>query len=199
MCNRVILFFSILFISFSSFADFNFAAFPRQHHFVGLDLYSGPTAVTGGFSEQKNPNSFGFSLNVFLQSLNDVPFPSFMSIGNYNFSMVSNDASYPFPVGHEVNFSTNFFNLMVSIYSTHNLGLYAGVGYSIISLLDDEDKKFAQRYGSEQYEVQARYFINDRWGAHYKMKWQQINQFHNGNFSFIEMWSHFFGVSYVLF
>ncbi|MBL7546255.1 MAG: outer membrane beta-barrel protein [Bdellovibrionaceae bacterium] len=171
----------------------------RWERFVGVDLYTGPTLVTGQFSDQKNPNSYGFSLNVFLQSLQDVDFPSYMSIGNYNFSMVSRDPSFPFPLDQSVHFSTNFMSIMASVYSTHNWGLYVGVGYSIISLLNEDKEKFVQRYGSEQYEFQARYRINDRWGVNYRTQWQQINQFQSGTFSFIEMWSHFLGVSYVVF
>ena len=67
----------------------------RLQNFFSADVYSGPTMVSGQFSTQKNPNSYGFALNVFFQPVDQVPFPSYMSIGNYNFSMVSNDASYP--------------------------------------------------------------------------------------------------------
>jgi hypothetical protein len=172
---------------------------PRLENFFGVDVFSGPTGVTGGFSTQKNPNSYGFALNIFFAPVTEIDFPSYMSIGNYNFSMVSQDSFYPFPLEQSVLFSSNFMNLMVSVYSTHNWGLYLGVGYGIISLLNDKDAKFEQNYGSQQYEFQARYAINDRWGLNYRTKWQQINQFQNGTFSFIEMWSHFLGVSYIVF
>ena len=171
----------------------------RLENFLDLDVFTGPTGVTGQFSDQKNPNSYGFSLNVYFQSTNDVSFPSYIGIGNYNFSMVSKDSSYLFPLGQSVLFSTNFMNLMVSVYSTHNVGLYLGVGYSLISLLNDEQSKYLQNYGSQQYEFQVRYRLNPRWGLNYRTKWQQINQYQNGNFSFIEMWSHLFGVSYLIF
>lgn len=171
----------------------------RLRNFFGVDVYTGPTMVTGQFSTQKNPNSYGFALNVFFQSVNQVPFPSYMSIGNYNFSMVSADSSYPFPLGQEVLFSSTFMNLMVSVYGTHNWGLYVGVGYSLISLLNDKETKNLQNYGSQQYELQARYKLNDRWGLNYRTKWSQINQYQNGNFSFIEMWTHLVGVSYLVF
>ncbi len=171
----------------------------RLHNFFGADIYTGPTMVTGGFSDQKNPNSYGFALNVFFMPVDQVPFPSYMSIGNYNFSMVSKDSSYPMPVGQEVLFSSSFMNLMVSVYSTHNWGLYVGVGYSLISLLNDKDTKNIQNYGSQQYELQARYKITDRFGVNYRTKWQQINQYQSGNFSFIEMWTHLVGVSYLIF
>lgn len=174
-------------------------AYLRYERFVGVDVYTGPTGVTGQFTDQKNPNSYGFSLNVFMQSVQDVEFPSYMSIGNYNFSMVSHDSSFPFPLNQSVYFSTNFMNIMASVYSNHKWGLYLGVGYSIISLINEEKEKYVQRYGSEQYEFQARYKIDDRWGINYRTKWQQINQFHNGTFSFIEMWSHFVGLSYIVF
>lgn len=183
-----------LFVTSICFADNH-----RLENFLDLDMFTGPTGISGQFSEQKNPNSYGFSLNVYFQSTKDVAFPSHISIGNYNFSMVSNDSSYPFPVGHEVLFSTNFMNLMVSVYNTHNWGLYVGVGYSIISLLEDKAGKYIQNYGSQQYELQARYSLSERWGLNYRTKWQQINQYQNGNFSFIEMWSHLFGVSYLVF
>lgn len=171
----------------------------RMRNFFGVDLYTGPTMVTGGFSEQKNPNSYGFALNIFFQPLDQVAFPSYMSIGNYNFSMVSQDFSYPFPVGQEVLFSSSYMNLMVSLYGTHNWGLYAGIGYSIISLLNDKETKNIQNYGSQQYELQARCKLNDRWGLNYRTKWQQINQYQNGSFSFIEMWTHLVGISYIVF
>lgn len=171
----------------------------RLQNFFGADLYTGPTMVTGGFSDQKNPNSYGFALNVFFLPVDQVPFPSYMSIGNYNFSMVSKDSSYPMPVGQEVLFSTTYMNLMVSVCSTHNWGLYLGVGYSLITLLNDRDGKNIQNYGSQQYELQTRYKISDRWGLNYRTKWQQINQFKNDQFSFIEMWTHLVGVSYLIF
>ena len=171
----------------------------RLENFLDLDIFTGPTRLTGQFSDQNNPNSAGFSLDVYFQSVKEVDFPSHMSIGNYNFSMVSKDSSWPFPVGHEILFSTNFMNLMVSVYSTHNWGLYVGVGYSIIELFDDKDGKYVQNYGSQQYEFQTRYRLNDRWGLNYRTKWQQINQYQSGHFSFIEMWSHLVGVSYLIF
>lgn len=171
----------------------------KLQNFFSVDLYTGPTMVTGGFSDQKNPNSYGFALNVFFQTLDQVPFPSYMSIGNYNFSMVSKDSSYPMPVGQEVLFSSTYMNIMVSVYSTHNWGLYLGVGYSLITLLNDKDTKNIQNYGSQQYELQARYKLSDRWGLNYRTKWQQINQYQSGNFSFIEMWTHLVGVSYLVF
>lgn len=171
----------------------------RLKNFFSADIYTGPTMVSGQFSNQKNPNSYGFALNVFFQPIDQVPFPSYMSIGNYNFSMVSNDSSYPFPVGQEVLFSSTYMNLMVSVYSTHNWGLYLGVGYSLISLFNDKDTKNLQNYGSQQYELQARYKLNDRWGLNYRTKWSQINQYQNGNFSFIELWTHLLGISYLVF
>lgn len=171
----------------------------RPSHFLDLDVYTGPTMSAGQFSDQKNPNSYGFALNIFFQPTNEVDFPSHMSIGNYNFSMVSKDFSFPFPVGHDVLFSTTFMNLMVSVYSTYNWGLYVGVGYSIISLLDDRDAKYLQNYGSQQYEFQVRRKLSERWGVNYRTKWQQINQYQKDSFSFIEMWSHFIGVSYLVF
>lgn len=172
---------------------------PRLHSFFEVDVFTGPTGVSGGFSDQKNPNSYGFSLNVYFQSTKEVAFPSYISFGNYNFSMVSKDVLYPFPVGESVTFSSNFMNLMLSFYNTHNWGLYVGVGYSIISLLNDHQVKNQQSYGSQQYEFQARYALTDRWGLNYRTKWQQINQFQSGAFSFIEMWSHFVGASYIIF
>lgn len=176
-----------------------FASTMRLENFLDMDLFTGPTMVTGQFSDQKNPNSYGFSLNVYFQSTKEVAFPSFISIGNYNFSMVSKDSSYPFPVGNDVLFSSQFMNLMVSVYNTHNWGLYLGVGYSIISALEDKSGKNIQNYGSQQYEFHARNNLSERWGLNYRMKWQQINQFQNGAFSFIEMWTHLVGVSYLIF
>jgi hypothetical protein len=181
------------------FVSSGFASATRLENFLDLDMFTGPTGVTGQFTDQKNPNSYGFSLNVYFQDTKEVAFPSHISIGNYNFSMVSKDSSYPFPVDHSVLFSTNFMNLMVSVYNTHNWGLYLGVGYSIISLLEDKDQKNIQNYGSQQYEFQARYALSDRWGLNYRTKWQQINQYQSGTFSFIEMWSHLIGVSYLIF
>lgn len=171
----------------------------RLRNFFGVDIYTGPTMVAGQFSTQKNPNSYGYALNVFFQPLDQVPFPSYMSIGNYNFSMVSADTSYPFPVGQDVLFSSAYMNLMVSVYSTHNWGLYLGVGYSLISLANDKDVKNLQNYGSQQYELQVRYTLSERWGLNYRTKWSQINQYQNDAFSFIELWTHLVGVSYLVF
>lgn len=171
----------------------------RLESFVDLDFFTGPTAVSGQFSNQKNPSSYGFSLNIYFDSIKEVAFPSYMSIGNYNFSMVSNDFSYPFSLDQDVFFSTNFMNLMVPVYSTYNWGLYVGVGYSVITLLNDKEGKNQQNYGSQQYEFQVRYRLSERWGMNYRTKWQQINQYQKGTFSFIEMWSHFIGVSYLVF
>lgn len=200
MCKLKQILLGLLFIStIASASTTEVIVLPHLDSFFEVDLFTGPTGVTGGFSDQKNPNSYGFSLNVYFQSTRIDPFPSYISFGNYNFSMVSKDNFYPFPVGESVMFSSNFMNIMLSVYNTHKWGLYVGVGYSLISLLNDENKKFQQTYGSQQYEVQLRYALNDRWGLNYRTKWQQINQYQNGNFSFIEMWSHFMGASYIVF
>jgi len=203
MFNVKMLSLLVFLVSTISFGAADSQATYRLQNFFGADIFTGPTMVTGGFSDQKNPNSYGFALNVFFMPVDQVPFPSYMSIGNYNFSMVSKDSSWPMPVGEEVIFSSSFMNLMVSVYSSNNWGLYIGVGYSLISLLSERDKdketKNVQNYGSQQYEFQARYRINDRWGINYRTKWQQINQYQSGNFSFIEMWTHLVGVSYLIF
>lgn len=168
-------------------------------NYFELDLYAGPTAITGGFSKQKNPNSWGFSANVYLNSKTEVPHPGFITIGNYNFSMVSNDSEFPFPQNEAVQFSTSFMNIMVPVYAVNKFSLYLGIGYSVVSLLSENDKKWAQNYGSSQLEVQTRYDLTDKWCVYYKTKWQQINQYQNDRFSFIEMWSHFLGMGYMIF
>lgn len=176
-----------------------FASDLMPSDFFQLDIYTGQTAVTGMFSEQKNPSTWGFSANIYFKSKKEVFHPSYISIGNYNFSMVSNDNSFPFPQNEPVNFSSSFLNLEIPFYGTDKFSLYFGVGYAIISLLNDRDKKYAQNYGSSQYELQARYDVTDKWSLYYKTKWQQINQYQNGNFSFIEMWSHLVGLGYLVF
>lgn len=168
-------------------------------NYFELDLYTGPTGITGGFSQQKNPNSWGFSANVYLSSKTEVAHPGFITIGNYNFSMVSNDSEFLFPQNEAVQFSTSFMNIMVPVYAVNKFSLYIGIGYSVISLLSENDKKWSQNYGSSQLEIQTRYDLTDKWCVYYKTKWQQINQYQNDKFSFIEMWSHFLGMGYMIF
>lgn len=167
--------------------------------YIELDVHSGWTQTTGHFSEQKNPSTYGFALNVYFQSKDRVSFPSYLSVGNYNFSMVSNDSSYIFPVDRSVLFSSNFLNLMLPVYSWDNIALYVGVGYTLISLFNDDEGKFNQTFGSMNYDFEVRYQLSSKWGIHYKTIWNQINQYQNNRYSFIEMWTHLFGVSYLIF
>lgn len=192
---------NFLFLVFSLFASMAFAEekMKMPGNFFELDIYTGPTGVTGQFSEQKNPNSWGFSANVYLNSKSEVAHPGFISVGNYNFSMVSQDSEFPFPQNQAVNFSTSFMNIMVPVYGADKFSLYLGIGYALISLLNDTDKKWVQNYGSSQYELQTRYDLSEKWCLYYKTKWQQINQYQNDKFSFIEMWSHFLGMGYMIF
>lgn len=192
---------NFIFLVFSLLASVAFSEekMKMPGNFFELDVYTGPTGVTGQFSEQKNPNSWGFSANVYLNSKSEVAHPGFITIGNYNFSMVSQDSEFIFPQNQAVHFSTSFMNIMVPVYGADKFSLYLGIGYSVISLLNDTDKKFAQNYGSSQYELQTRYDLSEKWCLYYKTKWQQINQYQNDKFSFIEMWSHFVGMGYMIF
>ncbi|MCK6598500.1 MAG: hypothetical protein L6Q37_09075 [Bdellovibrionaceae bacterium] len=169
--------------------------------FIQLDVHGGQTALAGRFTEQKLPSTAGFSINVYFGPKKIINHPSYISVGSYSFSVVSNekDSMYPFPVNNEVLFLSNYLNLLVPIYTHQNFALYFGVGYANITLLSDRDSKWVQNYGSSQYELQTRYNLSDRWSFFYKSKWQQINQYQKGSFSFIEMWSHLLGLGYVIF
>ncbi len=190
---------SLLLVLFCTVSSFSEEKWQIPGNYFELDLYTGPTGITGGFSQQKNPNSWGFSANVYLNSKSEVVHPGFITIGNYNFSMVSNDSEFRFPQNEAVQFSTSFMNIMVPVYAVNKFSLYLGIGYSVISLLSENDKKWSQNYGSSQLELQTRYDLTDKWCVYYKTKWQQINQYQNDKFSFIEMWSHFLGMGYMIF
>jgi hypothetical protein len=175
---------------------------PRSHKasdFVEIDLFTGPTGLTGQFTDQKNPNSWGFSANIYFQSRQEVRHPGYLSVSNFTFSAVSKDELFPFPVGQAVEFSSSTLSLLVPVYDYDQLSLYLGIGYSLISALNDHDKKYVQNYGSDQFQFQIRYDLSERWCLNYRTVWQQINQYQNGTFSFIEMWSHFVGLGYMIF